>query len=140
MMREILFRGRTTGADGHEKGEWVYGNVIFMNPHPDGYDKLQAVIMPPTTYIAHGDIWGDFYWVDPKTVGQYIGRCDAHGRMIFEGDIIKCALGDDAAVPDNTFTVMWDDTCYFEPSEYEVVGNASDNPELLEEPQCQPNK
>ncbi len=82
-MREILFRGKT------KEGEWVYGNLIFMNTHPNGYDKPQAVIMPPTTYIAHGDIWGDFWFVGPETVGQCTGLKDKKGIRIFEGDIIS---------------------------------------------------
>ena len=78
-----LFRGKT------KEGEWVYGNLIFMSPHKNGYSEPTAVIMPTATYIAHGDIWGDFYFVDPDTVGMCSMYSDIHGRLIFEGDIVK---------------------------------------------------
>lgn len=69
MRREILFRGRSC-AD----GEWVEG----------GYFELHGIVY--ICWVGAQD-WG-MVKVMPETVGQYVGKKDAEGRMIFDGDII----------------------------------------------------
>ena len=66
-MREILFRGQT------KSGEWHFGFFI----------KRKG--------IANIFKNGMLYEVEPETVGQFTGKHDTKGKMIFEKDKIKWA-------------------------------------------------
>lgn len=129
-MREILFRGKRA-----DNGEWVYGDVWH------NYDNEPRCIKD---YCGGNP-------VDPATVGQYTGKKDKNGKMIFEGDIVDAAAAWwDAAGPAGhespIITVEWNDlNCGVDPfadydcdcgvfimgEECEVIGNIHDNPELL---------
>lgn len=126
-MREILFRGKRI-----DSGEWVYGTMY----------KIAKDLNP---FILTGGKWGCSYQVDEETVGQYTGLKDKNGKMICEGDIVRCGTGRickvaffaspgfsgfdlvpiggfDAPTPHRWS--LFSDT--------EVIGNITDNPELLE--------
>lgn len=62
MERIIKFRGRRL-----DNGEWVYGSLFCLN------DERHIMKVVAT------------YQVDPKTVGQYIGRADKDGDDLYEG-------------------------------------------------------
>ena len=66
-MREILFRGKT------KSGEWHFGFFI----------KRRG--------IANIFKNGMLYEVELETVGQFAGKHDTNGKMIFEKDKIKWA-------------------------------------------------
>lgn len=129
-MREILFRGKRK-----DNGEWIYGYYCVFN------GMIHCIY---TSYAETdcGDIYPDYYEVDPETVGQYTGHTDKNGVKIFEGDIVRYG--------DTIHEVVFEQrngTAYFglvysesetlpfghyqDLRQIEVIGNIHDNPELL---------
>lgn len=133
-MRDILFRGKRI-----DNGEWVEG---CFGQHT----SLDALIIDRPYPTMNGDLSAlGFYEVDPSTVGQYTGRTDKNGKRVFEGDIIRLYNGSVGVVlwsdndqaylifQDPVKMVILDDFGnYGRPEYYEVIGNITDNPELLE--------
>ena len=133
MMREILFRGRTTQGK-----EWISG---FYG----AYSK--------TPFIGAHNSYGTMLWfeVDPETVGQYTGLRDCkrtaeypEGQMIFEGDVIKVVrdlhCGENKKEREIFSGVVWYDdkhTCFgIKSKKYRCLPIhrfIHDNPELLKE-------
>lgn len=119
MKRVIKFRGKDALT-----GKWVYGDLAY-NKKVTGDGRLEDRTM----------VGG--YEVDPDTVGQFTGLCDAEGEEIYEGDILR------EGFTGYTFQVVYDapEFC-FKANDYgyrflnrvenfEVVGNIHDNPGLL---------
>ena len=127
-MREILFRGKKL-----DNGEWVEGFYHYTN----WYDH-RTFEMVDTHYWILPIGKQDAFEVDPATVGQYTG-VEAHGKKIFEGDIVEyngrryCAK----YYPPFAMYMFSRKNCGTNGTliplhECVVIGNIHDNPELLE--------
>jgi uncharacterized phage protein (TIGR01671 family) len=135
-MREILFRGKRT-----DKNEWVYGGY-------KKFDNGEVFIIAPS---PTGNIGDHNYEVIPESVGQFTGLFGKTGKRIFEGDILY--LRTNYHIAEKLFgwqkvLVFFGDVSYkirnaechvydmVEETEgfsyqFEIVGNITDNPELL---------
>ena len=128
-MREILFRGKRI-----DNGEWVASGNVFLEgtrkyiyiPNPEPDERARA-------YLC--------YEVDPETVGQFTGLTDAHGKKIFEGDIVDILTENEEIgvvnYEDGGFLVDADGFCVdfhanINGNDVEVIGNIHDNKDLLE--------
>ncbi|WFB57493.1 YopX family protein [Paenibacillus sp. BR1-192] len=146
MKREIKFRGKRTKTERFVYGYYMYTFDICYNSQ--GYDDV-----PPRVHYIF-DARGNFYEVDPETVGQDSGLKDRNGKEIYEGDIVRYPdaymNGVDGDWDEVTCVgeIKWDDDQaqfyvtnresidnedFWEAiDEAEVIGNRWDNPDLLE--------
>ena len=156
-MREILFRGQTRKygekvriGDGQKlPGRWVYGGVLQGSGSHSiiyGGENINDPSQSIEKWCVHTD-----------TLGQYTGLKDKNGKRIFEGDILHiakisdglggyyqppldypvnvvvkwdlCAWMWETLCDDKRYITFPDAWCHYE---CEVIGNITDNPELLE--------
>jgi len=121
-MRDYLFRG--IGTDNEKIWIWRIGSLLIHK------NKTVATWENDTGYF-----------VNPKTVGQYTGKKDNKGVMIFAGDFLLDGSG--------LYTmaqVVWNEGMLalgvltrgkkmyplFSERNCVIIGNIHDNPELLE--------
>ena len=143
-MREILFRGKRLN-----NGEWAEGYLYEHEPALVGIASENDVPEPSKWFIARTGFadWNmprpvEFVEIDPSTVGQYTGMKDKNGKKVFEGDIVRKT--NEGRNPEifvaNIRTCFYTiEEVYYSPfehftesCEYEIIGNITDNPELLE--------
>jgi len=120
-------RCKAKRLDNHE---WVEGWYVGKT-----CDFMFAPARDSAQIIDDNLMWHE---VDPETVSHYIGKTDAEGYDVCEGDILRDPDGDENGV------VEWDndlaayrlifDNCSItaeNADEYFVIGNKHDNPDLI---------
>ena len=151
-----LFRGKRI-----DNGEWAQGNLIRSNDAEVGYEAIIIPTNDSNMYTkgeGRGDLgFENWYRVDPSTICQCTGLKDKNGKLIFENDIVKDLFSDACAqikygsyqscfdstkVEHVGFYVDWsgkynknyrkDLGYWIHMVDAEIIGNAIDNPELLE--------
>ena len=146
-MREILFKAKRV-----DNGEWVDG-YLFDNGF-DGEEKkyfIGGLIIEKYNGTAcdEWDITGiDFYEIDPETICQFTGMTDKNGVRIWKNDIVEAwsqgsrAIGTVKQRVDGLWIMSpaWQNHEFWElkpnsngETTVEVLVNAFDNPELLQE-------
>ena len=142
-MREILFRGKRL-----QGGDWVEGYFFKsdINKRARESGKATLIFTPDCdTFITVPECHNSFMVVS-DTVGQYTGLLDKNGKRIFEGDIAKVLQGKDKDIAyvgfENGAFMLYPKTgniyertlweYWYNDWDVEVIGNITDNPELLE--------
>ena len=124
-MREILFRGKQADNE-----KWVIGYLS---------SKHTITIQTPCGHMDELVICAD-------TVGQFTGLTDKNGKRIFEGDVAKVLQGKDKDIAyvgfENGAFMLYPKTgniyertlweYWYNDWDIEVIGNITDNHELLE--------
>lgn len=129
-----------------DNGEWVQGNLIQSCDATDGWESIIIPVKNSnmfTKHIGHG--YGklgseNWYRVNPSTICRCTGREDKSGKLIWENDIVKInnsKVNTVIAFRDFEIICTIPNEKYYKhrleyDTEYEVIGNKFDNPELLE--------
>lgn len=134
-MREILFKAKRI-----DNGEWVEGY----------YQKRYCLSDNEESLIFHVDsykVW-EYAEIIPETLCQFTGLCDKNGKKIWENDIVEAwsqgsrAIGTVKQRVDGLWIMSpaWQNHEFWElkpnsngETTVEVLVNAFDNPELLQE-------
>ena len=140
-MRAIEFRGKVID-EGRQTNEWIFGGLVQQTRN----DKFNFIIIP-NNQDSFDKLWVDYgtlgyldspvdilaEYVNPNTIGQYVGLNDKNGNKIFEGDFVQYDNKDVGYVgyANSAFYIEAKNiTVDWVPQNLTVIGNIHDNPEL----------
>ena len=138
-MREYKFRGRRL-----DNKNWVYGYAIKVGYEHQRYYIADERDETKLRRLAAKTVDIRCVEVDPRTIGQYVGKIN--GEKVYKDDIAKITQ---ACGEETIGTVVWDEEHLYYAldigyelwdfgniveceHEIEVLGNIWDNPKLLE--------
>lgn len=152
MAREHLFRGFHECAGGDTvitldgekiRGKWVKGGYVHYDDVKDGVDYCNYIV------ARHNGEYFPFFEVIPETICEQLPYSDKKGYKVFESDIVKrdgaplnlivrfnevlmryCLNYYDSQREQEYFVCFLDKDVF---EKIEVIGNAFENFELLEE-------
>lgn len=124
MNEKFLSRGKREDTE-----KWVEGYYVEL-PEDQHGKKICLII----------GLDGQYNRIIPETAGRYVCLNDKNGKLMFEGDIVKAYLHNETKF---TEKIEFRNGCFWFGNwniiefldkfrNYEVIGNAYDNPELLE--------
>lgn len=140
-MRAIEFRGKVID-EGRLTNEWIFGGLVQQTRN----DKFNFIIIP-NNQDSFDKLWVDYgtlgyldspvdilaEYVNPETIGQYIGLKDKNGNKIFEGDFVQYdnkEIGYVGYANGAFYIEAKNITDEWVPQNLTVIGNMYDNPEL----------
>lgn len=134
-MREILFKAKRL-----DNGEWVEGSCVNVS-------NKHFYIFTGKLDISNGYLDFEKYSINPETLCQYTGLTDKNGNKIWENDIVEvkdfsCGIYLFREQPLKRIAIVWnkkeakferkDGISLFKASDFKVLVNIFDNPELME--------
>ena len=79
MARQILFRGKDI-----KSGKWRVGSLVDLDGDLSGQVFIVPMFSGASSIPVRHIVEYSAVSIDPKTVGQFTGTRDKHGRKIFE--------------------------------------------------------
>ena len=138
-MSVSLHRGRKVeDNDSQQYGSrWVVGYYVRLSAYKGGKQCISHRIYNGYAEMDCGDLYPDWWNVDPDTVSRFTGKRDHCNQDIFEGDIVYIRCEDEYGVvawDEDTarFTITHEGVCSdfdnYYGTDLEVVSNIFDEP------------